>query len=175
MLQSMRLQRVKHNWATELNCTSLLGTGAVYSPLASLVAQMVKNLCVALKTQVRSLGWEDPLEEGMATHSSILAWRIPVDRGAWRAIAHGVVKTRTQLERLSTYFFPIPTCHPTNWWHNGKESNCQCRRHGFNPGVRKIHWRRKWQPTPVFLPGKFHGQRSLMGYSLWGCKTVRHD
>ena len=52
-------------------------------PLASLVVQMVKNLPAMWKTWVRSLGWEDPLEKGMATHSSILAWRIPVDRGAW--------------------------------------------------------------------------------------------
>ena len=42
--------------------------------------------------RVRSLGWEDPLEEGMATHSSILAWRIPMDRGAWQATVHGVEK-----------------------------------------------------------------------------------
>ena len=41
------------------------------------------------ETWVQSLGWEDPLEEGMATHSSILAWRIPKDRGAWRATVHG--------------------------------------------------------------------------------------
>ena len=43
---------------------------------------------------------------------------------------------------------------------------------GFNPWVRKILWRRKWQPTPVLLPGKFHGQRSLVGYSPWGCKEL---
>ena len=49
--------------------------------MASLVAQMVKNLPVIWKTWVRSLGWEDPLEKGMATHSRILAWRIPMDRG----------------------------------------------------------------------------------------------
>ena len=42
------------------------------------------------------------------------------------------------------------------------------RRCGFDPWVRKIPWRRKWQPTPVFWPGKFHGQRSLVGYSPWG-------
>ena len=47
---------------------------------ASLVAQMVEHLPAMLETWVRSLGWEDPLEEGMATHSSILAWRIPMDR-----------------------------------------------------------------------------------------------
>ena len=45
----------------------------------------------------------------------------------------------------------------------------------FDPRVGKIPWRRKWQPTPVFLPGKSHGQRSLMGYSLRSCKKVRHD
>ena len=49
---------------------------------ASLVAQTVKNLPAMQETWVRSLGWEDPLEEGMATHSNILAWRIPMDRGA---------------------------------------------------------------------------------------------
>ena len=46
----------------------------------------------------------------------------------------------------------------------------QCRRPGFNPWVRKILWRRKWQPAPVFLPGEFHGQRRLAGYSPWGSK-----
>ena len=52
---------------------------------ASLVAQ----------TWVRSLGWEDPLEEGLATHSSIIVWRIPKDRGAWQAAVHGVTKNWT--------------------------------------------------------------------------------
>ena len=62
---------------------------------ASLVAQMVKNLPAMWETWVQSLGWEDPLEEGMATHSSILAWRIPMDRGAWWVILHGVAKSQT--------------------------------------------------------------------------------
>ena len=59
---------------------------------ASLVAQMVKTLPAMQETWVRSLGWEDPLEEGLATHSSILAWRIPTDRGAWRATVHGIAE-----------------------------------------------------------------------------------
>ena len=42
----------------------------------------------------------------------------------------------------------------------------------LNPCVRKISWRRKWQPTPVFLPGKSYGQRRLVGYSPWGCKEL---
>ncbi|CAI9169407.1 unnamed protein product [Rangifer tarandus platyrhynchus] len=44
------------------------------------------------------------------------------------------------------------------------------RRPGFDPWVGKFPWRRKWQPAPVFLPGKSHGQRSLVGYSPWGCR-----
>ena len=58
-------------------------------------AQSVKNLPPVQETQVPSLGWEDPLEEGMATHSSILAWRIPMARGAWWATVHGVAKSDT--------------------------------------------------------------------------------
>ena len=54
------------------------------------------------------------------------------------------------------------------WWLSGKEPTCQCRMLGFDPWVGKICWRRKRQRTPVFLPGKSHGQRSLAGYSPWG-------
>ena len=49
-----------------------------------------------------------------------------------------------------------------------KEPTCQCRRHRFNPWVGKIPWRRKWHPTPVFLPGEPQGQQSLVGCRLWG-------
>ena len=56
---------------------------------------MIKNPPATWKTQVQSLGWEDPLEEGIATHSSILAWRIPKDRGAWWAKVCGVAKSWT--------------------------------------------------------------------------------
>ena len=55
---------------------------------------MVENLPAVRETQVQSLGWEDPLEEGTATHSSILAWRISVDRGVWQGTVHGVAKSR---------------------------------------------------------------------------------
>ena len=59
------------------------------------MAQIVKNLPDMWETKVRSLDWEDPLENGMATDSSILAWRIPMDRGAWQAIVNGVAKSQT--------------------------------------------------------------------------------
>ena len=62
----------------------------------------------------------------------------------------------------------------------GKEFACHCRRHKncvFDPLVGTILWSRKWQPTPVFLPGKFHGQTSLVDFSSWGSKelvTTKH-
>ena len=59
---------------------------------ASLVAQLVKNPPAMQETWVQSLGWEDPLEEGMATHSSVCAWKIPMDRGAWWATVHEVTR-----------------------------------------------------------------------------------
>ena len=60
-------------------------------------------------------------------------------------------------------------------WLSGKEPACQCRRRRFYPWIGKIPWRRKWQPAPVFLPGKSRGQRSLAGYSSRGRKIVEHD
>ena len=60
-------------------------------------------------------------------------------------------------------------------WCSGKESTCQCRRCkrcGFDPWIKKTAWSRKWQSTPVFLPGKSHGQRSLAGYSPWDHKEL---
>ena len=56
---------------------------------------------------------------------------------------------------------------------SGKESSCQCRRckrYSFNPWIGKIRWRRKWQLTSLFLTGKFHGHRNLVGHRPWGCK-----
>ena len=53
----------------------------------------------------------------------------------------------------------------------GNESASQCRRRGFNPWVGKIPWKRKWQPTQVFFPGKSHAQRSLVGYRPWGLES----
>ena len=68
---------------------------------------------------------------------------------------------------VTTYLYTV--------WCSGNESTCQsrrCRWHGFDPWVGKIPWSRKWQPMPLFLPGKFHGQRRLAGCSLWCCKEL---
>ena len=55
-------------------------------------------------------------------------------------------------------------------WLSDTESACQCRRHKFNPWIGKIPWKRKWQPIPVFLPGKSHVQRGLASYSPYGVR-----
>ena len=77
----------------------------------------------------------------------------------------------------------LPEIHPQEislnmlktWLPSGsvvrhQPANAGGRRCGFAPWVGKVHWRRAWQPTPGFVPGESHGQRSLVGYSLWGCK-----
>ena len=72
--------------------------------MASLVAQLIKNPPAMWETLVQSLGWEDPLKEGIAAHCSILAWRIPKNGGAWWAAVHGVTKSQTQLSEFHFHF-----------------------------------------------------------------------
>ena len=76
-------------------------------------------------------------------------------------------------------FFPLFSFSWASRWLHGKKKKkkiyLQCRRWGFNPWVGKISWGRKLQPSLVFLSGKFHGQRSLVGYSSWGHRRVKHD
>ena len=83
----------------------------------------------------------------------------PMDRGAWWATVHGVAKSWTRLSNFTSLMytggFPGGA--------GGKETSCQCRRLRFNPWIRRIPRSREWQPTPVFLPGKSHGQGSLAG------------
>ena len=119
----MGSQRVRQDWVTELNWTCVVrsvDSGArlsgsafwlllsSYSTLgnllkptrsfrASLVSQLVKNPSAMRETWVWSLSWKDPLEESMATHSSILAWRISMDREIWWATVHPVTKSQTRL------------------------------------------------------------------------------
>ena len=81
--------------------------------MASLVAQTIQNLPKMQETWVQSLGWEDPLEEGMATQSSVLAWRIPMDKGAWWATVLGVCKESEMTERVST----APNTYSSEWIH----------------------------------------------------------
>ena len=95
----------------------------------------------------------------------------PIDGSPPGSPVPGILQART-LEWVAI----MGRCIYSMYWYDGasgKESTCQCsRRKGgrFDPWVRKIHWSKKWQPTAVFLPGNFCGQRSLVGYSSWGHK-----
>ena len=75
---------------------------------------------------------------------------------------------------LNTYLIICNNIRRWGGFPGGPEYACQCKRYlrrGFNPWARKISWSRQWQPTPVFLPGKFHGQRSLTGFGPWSCRV----
>ena len=92
------------------------------------------------------------LEGGMATHSSVLAWRIPGTEEPNGLQSMGLHRVGHDLSDLAATFH----------WRYKKCS--------FHPWVGKIPWRREWQPTPEFLPGESQGQRSLLGYGPKGCK-----
>ena len=156
---------------------------------------MVKDLPAIQETQVRSLGQEDPLEKKMATHSSILAWRIPWTEEPGRLqsmrsqrVGHNwAANTFTFMMKYDGGGLVAKSC-PIIWnivitkqlglyggfpgGSDGKIICLQCRRPGFDPWVRKIPWSRKWQLTTGFWPGEFHGQRSLVVYSPWGGKEL---
>ena len=133
---------------------------------------MWKRLPTTQATWAWSLGWEDALEKEMATHSSTLAWTIP-----WTEEPGGLQSMRPQ--RAGHDWATSLSLHMNSWASqvalvvkNPPFRAGGCKRHGFDPWVKKIPWRRKWQPMPVFLPGESQGQRSLVGYSPWGCKEL---
>ena len=86
----------------------------------------------------------------------------------------GAGRTRVRVRALCFFFFLIYldvwAFKGIPWFLSGKESACNAGDQGPIPGLGKIPWRRKWHPTPVFLPGKSYGWRSLAGYSPWGHK-----
>ena len=110
---------------------------------------MVKNLPAMLKTGVRSLGQEDPLEKETATHSSILAWRIPWTEkhgglqsiGSQRVRHNWVANTHALASLVAQLVQNPPAMQET----------------GFDPWVGKVPWRRQQLPLPLFWPGEFHG------------------
>ena len=110
----------------------------------------------------------------MSAHSSVLAWRIPGtgEPGGLPSVgSHRVRHDWHDAAAAAAEYVGLPR------WHSGKESTCQYKRRkrlGFDPWIGRIPWTRKWPPTPIFLPGKFHRQRSLAGYSPWSHR-VGHD
>ena len=116
--------------------------------------------------------WPDGITDLMDVSLSELR-ELVMDREAWRAVIHGVAKSRTQLSdwiELNLMGFPGGA--------SGKEPACQCRRlkrHKFNAWVRKIPWRRAWQPTQYSYLENPHGQRNLAVLHSIGLQRVGHD
>ena len=80
---------------------------------------------------------------------------------------HKLLRRASSLRRELEAFIP---CAGLSWWLRWQRTCLQIRRHGFDPWVGKVPWRRGELLTPIFLPGEVHGQRSLVGYSVWGRK-----
>ena len=124
-------------------------------------------------------GLERFLEEGNGNPLQYSCLENPMDGGAWKAAVHEVAKSQTRLKRLGSSSIESVNryllCNHVYGMWSGKEPACQCRRHkrhGFDPWVGKIPWRRAWQHTPVFWPGESHRQRSLVRCSQWGHKEL---
>ena len=118
--------------------------------MASLMTQTVKNLPAMWETQVQFLGWEDLLEEGMATRSSILAWRIPMDREAWGATVHQI-RSDQSLSRVQLFVTP----------------------HAVQPGS-SVHGDSLGKNTGVGCPFLLHGIFLTWGQTCVSCITGRY-
>ena len=101
------------------------------------------------------------------TYHVVVSWWLYVQHEVLSSISsqHDVWKTAALGRK---YESKIEMHEVRGMWLSGRESACQCRKHRFHPWVRKIPWRRKWQPTPVFLLGKCHGHGSLAGLTIYG-------
>ena len=135
----------------------------------------VKSIHIIVQPSLETIGFQGffilPIKPSSSDHWALSP---PVPQPPFSFLSHEFDISRSLRQVGSHSICPVTglfhsvQCLP--WWLRWWRICLQCRRPRFDPWVMKIPWRRKWQPTLVFLPGKFHGQRSLMGYSPWDCK-----
>ena len=126
------------------------------------------------ETQIQSLGREDPSEEGMATHSNILAWRIPW-QGSLAGYSHSITESDTAEVTVCMYVYLFNICMYVCMHVRASLAARWYRMHvGQDTWVRKSPWRRKWQPTPVFLSEEFSWTEEPGGLQPTGSQRVRH-
>ena len=164
MLRFMGLQRVGHDWATELNWYHLLKFKKIEEYRREIFFFFLKKNPYIPKDTLQISYNSLPVGEE--------------DNGSWKWGEKELTKKIYQRkETIKSCFCTFHGALGFPGVTNGKEPASQCwrhKRHGLNPWVGTIPWRSVWQPTPVFLPGESHGQRSLEGYSPWG-RRVGHD
>ena len=122
----------------------------------SLVARLVKKLPAMQETPVRSLGWEDLLEEVMINHSSILAWRIPMDRGAWQATVHGITKSPTWLSDSTAHIYAQLWLKSFYRWRAGRGhagvSCFNCVSYASSAACHAlVHINKQWKTFPLWF------------------------
>ena len=139
------------------------------------------SLCWCLSSEEGPWGWDADLWRGAAPPGldapcgSVVKIRAPNAGGLGSISGQG---TRPCMLQVKILHVATKTQHSKNnnnrlpWWLRQYRINLQCRRPGFHPWVRKMPWRSKWEPTPVFLPEEFHGQCCLVGYSPWDCNEL---
>ena len=213
VLQFMGLQRVGHDWVTELNWTEQVNKrikrpwacpfllppssydGIKYAIPVLLTCCAVTpshHLCFPINPSFLHSVWTGVKATGMCGSCSRGAHslgRKPISTNTTIIYTPHKSLCRMYLEKVGREYrgsvlliglhrpgavcWIMVICQGFSKWRGGKDPGCQCRRckrHGFNPWAGNIPWRREWQPTPVFLAGESHGQRSLVGYSPEGCK-----
>ena len=158
--------------------------------------QHIKNLLISVlikdrrgeDTEEKRQQCEEGSGVGVCSHKTRNAWSHQKLEDTGKICPKNLGKGADLLtSRFADHFWPVknsccckcklPIYGIWLWyaWCSSKESTCQCMRHKrlrFDPWVGNIPWSRKWQPTLVFLPRKFYGQSSLVGYSPWGCKEL---
>ena len=127
----------------------------------------ILRCCLVTKSRLTLCNPKDCSLPGSFVHSRILEW---ITTSSSRRSS--LLRDQTSVSCISHTGGRFFTTEGFSGGSDSKSICLQCGTPGFNPWVRKIPWRRKWQPTPVLLPGKFYGWRSLVGYSPWGSKEL---